>query len=491
MNLKNKISLLISLLVLVILLATSILLLFFEKEHLVNESKSNKIVLTKALRRVSRDSMLRKDSLFLINYMKTLKEGNKTIQYALFIDKDDRILAHTNPRFLRQITKDPIYLKSLNSEEPLFQTYHMFSEPKSSEIIDVSLPVFFGDEKEGIVHIGFSKAALNEKINAMLRKTFQRILITVSIVLTFGFLCVLLLAHTIAKPIKMLAEGATLIGQGKLDTKIQLKGRDELAWLAGKFNKMAEELKELDQMKKDFVSNVTHELRSPLAAIETYINKMQDEDKEEFEKTGLEDLTIMKNNAVRLTRFIDNLLDVAKIESDRILIEPMPFDVSSVANEVIALFKLKAEEKKISLEARMPEDLPEAFGDVEKIRQVFVNLISNSLKFTPVGGAVSVAACHMMNAPPEYIQIRVNDTGMGIPEKDFNRIFDKFQQVKEMREKVQGAKGTGLGLYIVKNIVELHGGRVWVESKLGKGSTFIFTLPTKNAKISNKSYARK
>jgi signal transduction histidine kinase len=485
MKLRTKFVLLIGLVIAVVMLITSVLLLIFEKQHLIEETKKDQIALVKGLGRVSREALLTKDYFFLINYVKAIKENTNTVAYALFIDRENRILAHTDPQFLRQIVEDSISIKSQASQTLFIQSYRMTSDPDNPEIIDISLPVFLGEERKGTARIGFSKAMLNELIDTTLNKTRQRILITVLVVSLFGLMCVFILAHTITRPVKILAEGADLIGQGKLDTKIRLKGKDELAWLATKFNEMGEKLEELDQMKRDFVSSVTHELRSPLGAIETYINKMLDGGFEGFTKTGLEDLTIMKNNAIRLSRFINDLLDVAKMEATRMEIEPTSLKISSVVQDVVTLFKLKAEEKNINLEAKIPSELPEAFADSERIRQVLINLVSNSLKFTPGGGSVNITA-ETMKETPGYIQIRVSDTGMGIPPEDLDKIFDKFQQIKEAREKVEGAKGTGLGLFIVKNIVELHGGKVWVRSELGKGTTFIFTLPTRNVKIKNK-----
>ena len=482
MKLRTKLVLLIGLVIVVVMFVTSILLLIFEKQHLIEEARGNQIALVKGLQRVSREALLTKDYFFLINYVKAIKENTNTVAYALFIDRENRILAHTDPQFLRQIVEDSISIKSQASQGLLIQSYRMTSDPDSPEIIDISLPVFLGEERKGTARIGFSKAMLNELIDTTLNKTRQRILITVLVVSLFGLMCVFALAYTITRPVKILAEGADLIGQGKLDTKIRLKGKDELAWLATKFNEMGEKLKELDQMKRDFVSSVTHELRSPLAAIESYVNEMLEGGVEEFAKTGIENLTTIKNNVFRLSHFIDDLLDTAKIEAGRMEIHPQLLDLSPLVTEMVALFMPKAEKEKIDIRIELPIDLPKVYADGDRIRQVLTNLISNGIKFTPSGGTVTISAEETMENP-EFIQVKVSDNGIGIPFEDLDRIFDKFQQVREVREKVEGAKGTGLGLSIVKSIVELHGGKVWAESKLGEGTTFVFTLPVKIGKI--------
>jgi two-component system phosphate regulon sensor histidine kinase PhoR len=311
------------------------------------------------------------------------------------------------------------------------------------------------------------------------------------------------------RPIKVLVKGADLIGRGKLDTKIKVDRKDELSLLASEFNQMAERLKKLDQMKKDFLSGVTHDLRSPLAAIESYVNEMLEGGVEQFAKTGIEDLITIKNNTVRLSHFINDLLDTAKIEAGKIEIEPRLIHLSSLVTEVAADFMPKAEEEKVDLRVELPIDLPKVFVDGDRIRQVLTNLISNGIKFTPPGGTVTVSAEKMIKNP-EFVLVKVSDTGMGIPPEDLDKIFDKFhqvrdvfeyihrkdqppedldkvldkfQQLKEVREKVKRRKGTGFGLFIVKSIVELHGGEIWVRSKLGEGTTFGFTLPVKSGKI--------
>jgi len=509
MRLKTKFSLFASLLITMVLAATGLLFMTFEKQHLIKETKENQIALVKSLASVGREALLRNYDLFLIDYIKIIKKGNKAVTYALFVDNENRILAHSNPQLLRQIVKDTIGIKAQSSQGLLIQSYQVVSEEPHQEIIDVALPVFLGKERKGTARIGFSKTILEEIIEGTLHKTGKRILVVASFVLIFGLLGAFILAATMTKPIKVLVKGADLIGQGKLDTKIKVDRKDELGWLASEFNQMAERLKELDQMKKDFLSSITHDLRSPLAAIESYVNEMLEGGVEEFAKTGIEDLTTIKNNTIRLSYFINELLDTAKIEAGRMEIKPRLLDLSSLVTEVTAIFMPKADEEKINLRVELPIGLPKVFADGDRIGQVLTNLISNGIKFTPPGGTVTINAEKMMENP-EFVLVKVSDTGVGIPPEDLDSIFDrfhqgkdvfeyvykndrlpeemdkaldKFHQVKEVREKVKRGKGTGFGLFIVKSIVELHGGKVWAESKLGEGTTFAFTLPVKSGKI--------
>jgi len=275
------------------------------------------------------------------------------------------------------------------------------------------------------------------------------------------------------KPIKQMAKGAELIGQGKLDTEISVKGKDELGSLARDLNKMSRQLKEIDQMKSDFVTSVTHELRSPLTSLTMYIDLFLKGGAGELNDKAKKFLTIMERSNNRLSRFIDDLLDMAKIERGKMEIKKEPLGILPIVSETVQLIKPQADEKDIEITMDISDNLPLVFVDGDRTRQIITNLLSNSIKFTPEKGKVSIK----IQDEGEHVQVSISDTGIGIPPEQINRIFDKFEQVREVRERVKGPKGTGLGLAIVKSLVEAQGGKIWVESEVDKGSTFYFTLP--------------
>jgi len=275
------------------------------------------------------------------------------------------------------------------------------------------------------------------------------------------------------KPIKQMAKGAELIGQGKLDTEISVKGKDELGSLARDLNKMSRQLKEIDQMKSDFLASVTHELKSPLTSLIMYIDLFLQGAAGTLNEKAKKFLKIMERNSNRLSRFIDDLLDMAKIERGKMEIKKEPLEILPIVSETVELMKPQADEKDIEIAINIPDNLPLVFVDGDRTRQIITNLVSNSIKFTPEEGKISIK----IQDDKEYLQVSISDTGIGIPPEQINRIFDKFEQVREVRERVKGPKGTGLGLAIVKSLVEAQGGKIWVESELDKGSTFYFTLP--------------
>ena len=464
-------------LVAVLVAATSMLFLITERRHLVRESESGQAGLIKGLVRVSRESRMREDDLFLLNYIKTLKKSNPSVDYAVFTDMENRIIAHSDTEMLRKKAGEGNREKEVTPSTMLVREKDMGGR----RIREYAVPVFLGDTRAGTAMLGFDMQKVNAGIDGVMKETGKRIIAVSGITLALGIAGALMLSAMMLGPIRKLSEGAEKIGSGKLDTKIEIVSKDELGYLAGEFNIMAQKLKELDRMKRDFVSSVTHELRSPLTAIESYVSDMIDGGMEQFEKTGPDDLAVIKNNAIRLSRFITDLLDTAKIESGKLSMNIQPGDIRSPVGDAVKLFAAKARRKNITLSAEIPGGLPGVYADEERVRQVVINLVGNGLKFTPENGSIRISAA-VMDEDRDFMLVTVTDSGTGIPASKLNGIFDKFEQVRGSREKATGAKGTGLGLYIVKNIVEMHKGKVWAESPAdgGKGSRFCFTLPVVN-----------
>jgi signal transduction histidine kinase len=246
--------------------------------------------------------------------------------------------------------------------------------------------------------------------------------------------------------------------------------------LADEFNLMAAKLNELDQMKQDFVSNVTHELRSPLTSIRGYLELLANDPENPPSDLQKDYLSVIKNSAVRLSRFIDNLLDVAKIESQKLKLTPEILDLHVAAHEMEVLFKPQVNDKRITFRNTVLKTAPKVVVDKDKFAEILINLISNAIKFTPENGTVIIEA----SEGPNYVEVRVQDSGVGIPKEMIGKLFNKFEQVKSTQGLARNQKGTGLGLAIVKGIVEAHGGKIWITSpapNATKGTVFHFTVP--------------
>ena len=232
-----------------------------------------------------------------------------------------------------------------------------------------------------------------------------------------------------------------------------------------------ERLRELDQLKSTFVSIVSHELRTPMTSIKGYMENMLDGLTGHLTEKQLSYLNRVKYNVERLTRMINDLLDLSRIEADRAELALRPVSLLELGTEVLESLQSLAREKSITLEACHHDLLPIIRGDRDKLHQILMNLIQNAIKFTPAGGEVRVESLVRGN---EFVQISVADTGCGIQPEELAKVFEKFYRGESVPS---DARGAGLGLAIVKSLVELHGGRIWVESTPGAGSRFSFTIP--------------
>jgi PAS domain S-box-containing protein len=230
-------------------------------------------------------------------------------------------------------------------------------------------------------------------------------------------------------------------------------------------------LRDLDKLKSDFVSNVSHELRTPLTAIKASADNMLDGLVGDLSEKQTRYLARIKSNADRLARLINDLLDLSRIEAG-IKLKPRNLDLVTIAKEVTESLRPVAADKLITLTMESPDDTVIAWADPDRISEILMNLLGNAIKFTPTNGEVTL---FLQGSGNEWVKISVADTGPGIPSDEANRIFDKFYQVTQPEK--QKAMGTGLGLSITKALVEMHGGKIWLESEAGRGSIFSFILP--------------
>ncbi len=228
---------------------------------------------------------------------------------------------------------------------------------------------------------------------------------------------------------------------------------------------------EVDRAKSEFVSNVSHELRTPMTAIQGYTDLLHAEAVGPINDKQKRFLKIIKSNAERLTALINDLLDISRVETGRVRFEPRPTQIGEVISDVVNALAGQAEAKHQSLTYEVVAGLPNVMGDRDRLNQVLTNLVGNAIRYTPEGKKIEIRAYAVEGA----VRVDVRDTGIGIAPEDLGHIFERFYRADHPL--VQEAGGSGLGLSIVKMFVEMHGGRVWVESEQGKGSTFTFILP--------------
>lgn len=235
-----------------------------------------------------------------------------------------------------------------------------------------------------------------------------------------------------------------------------------------------DQLQELDRLKSAFVSIVSHELRTPMTSIKGYVENILDGLAGGLTEKQSYYLTRVKLNTERLTRMVNDLLDLSRIEDPEKRhdsLRPVPMSIRDLTAEVVESFQAMARQRSITVRADNPASLPSIQGDRDKLHRVLTNLIGNAIKFTSAGGAVLIETA---SGSDGSVQVCVTDTGCGIPSHEREHVFDKFFRGAAIPEE---ARGAGLGLAITKSLVELHGGRIWLESTPGKGSRFFFSLP--------------
>ncbi|MBI3291191.1 MAG: HAMP domain-containing protein [Elusimicrobia bacterium] len=469
LSIRAKFSLFTSLLVLAVVSGVSLFLLVAERGHLRARMLESQDELIRGLAQIGKEAIEANDDLLLLNYIK-LMSRSEAVRSAMVMDVQGKVLVHTDGSRIGTLVNDPVGLKALQAMGRLRQTS---VSPDSEPLIDIAMPIELGYQRVGTARIGYSQRVSDRIVQQTLAAAGRRIIGVAAVSLVFGVGGAWLLAYVMSRPIRALGAGARLIGEGKLDHRLAIKSQDELGELAEEFNLMAERLGELDQMKQDFVSKVTHELRSPLTSIRGYLDFLLQRDVGSLGPKQEEYLLIVKNNALRLERFVDNLLDVAKIEAHRMELSRERLDLRQTTREMQILFRPQCEEQGIRLVTEIPEGLPTAWADADRLDEIFTNLLSNAVKFTPAGGQITVRA--ELKGP--HVEVTVQDTGHGIPQEALPKIFDKFEQVRTSTPSGHRIKGTGLGLTIVKGLVEAHGGTIWVKSEVGRGTTFHFTLP--------------
>jgi signal transduction histidine kinase len=251
---------------------------------------------------------------------------------------------------------------------------------------------------------------------------------------------------------------------------IPVAGGDEIGRLAEAFNTMSGQLKRINDLKSEMMHHISHELRVPLQSLHAAYYVLHEELRGPLNDEQQKLLTMMRENVDRITEFSNQFLDLAKIEAGMMEFHRTPVDLRAVAGSVVEALRLLAERKKIRVTLDAAE-IPPVLADAEKMRTVITNLLSNAIKFTPTEGNVTIA----LSSSAHTVRLAVRDTGVGIDPADLRRIFTKFYRAHNTA--AAGARGTGVGLALVKAIIDGHRGRVSVESTVNEGSTFTVELP--------------
>ncbi|MCM8900521.1 cell wall metabolism sensor histidine kinase WalK [Caldicoprobacter algeriensis] len=328
-------------------------------------------------------------------------------------------------------------------------------------------------EKQGIIGMVIISTSLSG-IERMLAEVKTRVstylIITSAVIIIASYM----ISGFITQPIKELTDVIKKMSQGHLDQRVKVRGSKELRQLGEAFNIMSEKLENLDRARNEFVSNASHELKTPLSAIKVLTESLihMDVDDPSIYREFLEDIN---SEIDRLNAIINDLLTLVKIDTEAEELKQEPVDLVELVHSTLKGLQILAQKKNIRLETFYDDRLIVS-GDAVKLRQVVSNIVDNAIKYTPEGGRVTVEVYKGV----ENAVVKVSDTGIGIPAKDLPHIFDRFFRVDKARSRATG--GTGLGLSIAQKIVLQHGGDIRVVSEEGKGSTFYVELPLKEKK---------
>ncbi len=285
------------------------------------------------------------------------------------------------------------------------------------------------------------------------------------------------LSWSLTGPIQRIDTRLAAIASGDFSGRVEVENRDELGALGTNVNRMNDELRRLyteleaaSQHKSAFLANMSHELRTPLNAIIGFSQVLREEMFGTVNEKQAEYLDYIVSSGNHLLSLINDILDLSKVEAGQVELDVHPFSLREALERGVVMVRERATEDGVRVAFEADPEIDVVDGDERRIKQVIFNLLSNAVKFTPAGGEVDVSAIRVNGE----VRVSVADTGPGVDPEDHERIFEEFRQSQSGLEQ---REGTGLGLALSKRFVELHGGRIWIESELGRGSTFVFTLP--------------
>ncbi|MEO8284831.1 MAG: HAMP domain-containing sensor histidine kinase [Chloroflexota bacterium] len=286
-----------------------------------------------------------------------------------------------------------------------------------------------------------------------------------------SLLVAFVLARSISDPLARLAEAAAAMARGDYSQRIPVTRRDELGALTSRFNEMAAEVDRAHKMQRDFVANISHDLKTPLTSVQGFSQAMLDralQDRKSYEHAA----GIINTEAQRMSRLVSDLLDLSRLENGLSTLELRPLEPGQLISQVALAMQPQADVAGVQLVVRLAAPAMSVMADVDRLKQAFGNLIDNALKHTPVGGTVTIDVEDI----PDAVRITVTDTGQGIPESELSRVLERFYQVDKSRS-TGGGRSLGLGLAIAREIINAHRGSIEIRSQVGQGTSVAVTFP--------------
>ena len=411
------------------------------------------------------------------NPIDSLKEVMKTYQGKLGIDTATRnyyILDDTGENIYgssvdpyKTVEITPNILKALNGSGE-------YSIDARAAYMDVAVPVTDGtDAVQNIIYVRDDKQTVSDISREIFTMIFEAVAVGLAISVALSFI----LSKTLLSPIIGMTKAAEAIAEGDFSRKLSVESDDEIGILADTFNNMAsqlhttlEEIKKSEALRREFVANVSHELRTPLTSIRSYAETLTDyrDIPREMENDFLH---VILNESDRMTKIVQDLLELSRFDAGNFKLTVEKFSLEKSVLSVCDAIALEAKKHGHEIRTELGGGLPKISGDRARIEQVLLNILSNAVKYTPDGGIIEITG----GQDGSKVWVKIRDTGIGIPQEDLTRIFDRFYRVDKARSRESG--GTGLGLSIAREIVLRHGGDIQLESAPGAGTTVTVLLP--------------
>ena len=343
-------------------------------------------------------------------------------------------------------------------------------------------PIRYSPTQSGYVYVVLGVKQYHDAVSLIRNSYIGRSTIQfLSITLLFTAIIGLILFGMVTRRFQKMTKIVNEFANGNLDRRIEIDSYDEIGQLAAAFNQMADtiqnsirEISEKEQHRRDLIANISHDLRSPLASIQGYLETILMKDQQISDAQRKRMLETIFKNALQLNRLVNELFEFSKLDARQVQPQIEPFSIAELTQDVILKFKPVADRRNIRLQLILPQtSLPLVLGDIGMIERALSNLIDNALNYTPPGGAVMVT----VEKEDHKVCVRITDTGKGIPAEDLPHIFERFYRVEKSRTRQSEPSGAGLGLAITKKIIDAHNSRITVKSEPGKGTEFEFALP--------------
>ncbi|QQE74738.1 HAMP domain-containing histidine kinase [Brevibacillus composti] len=366
-------------------------------------------------------------------------------------------------KIVDRVLKGDIYRGILEEEHSLFVTGFFENTLKNS----IGMPL----RAEGKTYALFVRPNIQQQFGEV------HILFSLLLAATFllSILFILVFTRYLVRPIKRLTKATKELAGGQYDIELDISRKDEIGVLAVNFAQMAQSLKQLEEMRQEFVSNVSHEIQSPLASIQGFSQAIRSGEVSEKQRENY--LAIIEQESRRLSALSKQLLTLASLEKETSLYEPVRYRLDEQIRQVLLMLEPSWREKGLEIDLELPETT--IYADKHLLNQVWINLIGNSIKFTEPGGSLFVGIRYDGD-----IVVTVKDTGVGISEEELKHIFERFYKGDKSRNR--NSTGSGLGLSIAKKIVQVAGGSLQVESKLGEGTVFTVRLAKENRRLADR-----